>query len=352
MSNSELRHDPLTDRWVVISSVKAKRPIENLDEQSICPLCRGNEKQTPPEIFAILENGSMRKDYRGEDYGNWLLRVIPDKYPTLDLGPPNEGLGYYGIGLFDRMDGYGAHELIIECPGPKHLEIADCSWNTDSTMVEKLFWLFKDRMRDLSLNPLLRNFLLFKNYKPEAGSSLLHPLCQLNAMPIVPAEIAKELALSRIHFKEKLRCLMCDLIKEELGSGKRVVLESENFMVLSPYASRFPGELLIAPMLESHMHLFHNIPDELIKELAGIFVQALKKLKKFFEDPPFNWVLHTAPVRFNRKDHGETIEENYHWHFHILPRWTKIAGFEIGGGFYTNPLSPEEATECLRNIEV
>lgn len=353
MFNSELRHDPLTDRWVVISPGRAGRPIERQNKATAsCSLCKGNEAQTPPEIFAILEDGSTRKDFRGQDYGNWLIRVVPNKYPSLGLDFASKHLGRQGIGLFDRMDGYGAHEVIVECPGPEHLEIADCSLGTDSIITKRLFWLFKDRMRDLSLNPLLRNFLLFKNYKLEAGASLKHPHCQLNGIPIVPAEVAKELALSKAHFEEKLRCLMCDMITQELDSNKRIVLESKNFVVLSPYASRFPGELLIAPMPENHMHLFHNTSDDLIEELARIFTQAMKKLRKFFEDPPYNWVLHTAPVKFNRRNHGGTIEEDYHWHFHILPRWTRIAGFEIGGGFFTNPSSPEEVTENLKNVTI
>lgn len=353
MSKPELRHDPLTDRWVVISPGRAKRPDERNGEQRPCPLCRGNEDQTPPEIFAILENGSTRKDFRGQDCGDWLIRVIPNKYPSLGIDHSSDKrLGKRGIGLFDRMDGYGAHELIIECPGPEHLEITDRDRSTESKIAEKLFWLFKDRVRDLSLNPQLRDFLLFKNYKPEAGASLLHPHCQLNSLPIVPKEVAEELALSRDHYEEKMRCLLCDIITQEVESSKRIVLESKNFVALCPYASRFAGELLIAPMPENHMHLFHNTPDDLVGELAGIFIQTLKKLKKFFEDPPYNWVLHTAPVRFNRKGHGETIEDDYHWHFHILPRWTRIAGFEIGGGFYTNPLPPEEAAEGLRNAGI
>lgn len=353
MFQSELRHDPLTDRWVVISPARAKRPLETHDGQPApCLLCRGNEEKTPPEIFAVLEDGSTRKDFRGENYGNWLIRVIPNKYPALGLDSSSRRLGKRGVGLFDRMDGYGAHEVIIECPGPEHSEISECQSGVDLIRAEKLFWVFKDRMRDLSQNSLLRNYLLFKNHKPEAGASLLHPHCQLNGIPIVPAEVTKELALSKAHFEEKQRCLICDIITQELDSGKRIVLESKNIVALSPYASRFPGELLIAPSPENHMHLFHYAPDDLIKELAGVFIQALKKLKKFFEDPPYNWVLHTAPVRFSRKDHGGSIEEDYHWHFHILPRWTKIAGFEIGGGFYTNPLPPEEATEGLRNAEV
>jgi UDPglucose--hexose-1-phosphate uridylyltransferase len=296
-----------------------------------------------------LEDNSVRKDFRGKNFGDWIIRVIPNKHPFLGLDSSNKHLGRRGNGLLDRMDGYGAHEVIIECPGPAHLEIADCNSGADAARIERLFWLFKDRMRDLSLNSQLKNFLLFKNYKLEAGASLLHPHCQLTAIPIVPAEIAKELSLSKSHYEEKERCLMCDLITQELELGKRIVQESQNFAVFSPFASRFPGELIIAPAPESHLHVFHLTDDGLVKELARVFIQTLGKLKKVFEDPPYNWVLHSAPVGFHRRSHGETIEQDYHWHFHILPRWTKIAGFEIGGGFYINPLPPESASELLRD---
>lgn len=351
---SELRHDPITDRWVVISSERARRPSsKNSAGPKVCPLCAGHENMTPPEIFAILENGSDRKDFRGDDFGKWLIRDIPNKFPFLGLEATDKRLGRRVVsGFFDQMHGYGAHELIIECPGPDHLEIADCASAADILRIEGIFWLFCERIRDLSLNKLLQFFLIFKNYKPEAGASLAHPHCQLTAMPIVPVEVARELRVSEVYYEEKHRCLMCDVINVELEFGKRIVTESENFVVLCPFASRFPGELLIAPKTDNHAHLFHNSSDELLRELAKVFTQTLKKVKAFFEDPPYNYVLHSAPVAFNNRHSGETIEEDYHWHFHILPRWTKIAGFEIGAGLFINELAPEQAAEYLRNVQI
>jgi UDPglucose--hexose-1-phosphate uridylyltransferase len=356
--SSELRHDPLTDRWVVISAARAGRPHEIVVQKQSkpvanCPFCKGSENKTPPEIFAVLPDGSVRKDFRGENYGNWLIRAVPNKFPFLGLDSNSNGkrLGRHANGLYDRMDGYGAHEVIIECGGPEHEEIADCESGSEYR-VERLFWLFKERMWDLARNVNIKSFLLFKNYKAEAGASLSHPHCQLNGMPIVAEEMAKELRLSMAHYELKSRCLLCDVLEQELESAKRIVLESANLVVFCPYASRFPGEMMIAPKPDSHSHQFHIISDDLIKELASVYIKVLKKLRNWFDDPPYNWVLHSAPVGFYTKNQGATIAEDTHWHFHILPRWTKIAGFEVGGGFYINPLPPEEAAQGLREVSL
>ncbi len=355
--SSELRLNPLSNRWVVISPGRQRRPQDFIRESNNkpiadCKLCKGNEKETPPEIFAVFESGFSRKDFRvidgRTDYGSWVIRVVPNKFGFLSLDSQARNLGRQGVGPYDRMDGYGAHELVIECPGPEHIEIADCK--RGDWRVEKLFWLFRERMCDLSKNKRLNYFLLFKNYKPEAGASLVHPHCQLVGMPIVPREEAQELMSCKAYYEDKTRCLLCDMIGYEIESSKRIVVQSKNFVVFCPYASRFPGEMLIAPMPDNHLHQFNMISDELIRELSDIFTQAMKKLKTFFADSAYNWSLHSAPVRFNKKNHGETIEDDTHWHLHILPRITKIAGFEIGADLYINPSPPEEIAEALRDV--
>jgi len=348
---SELRHDPLTGRWVVINPARAKRPQETLGKTPDCPLCRGNEKVTPPEIYAVMPDGQGRKDYRGSNYGDWVLRDVPNKFSLLDLDSESRQLGRRGLGLYDRMDGYGAHEVIIECPGPEHIEIADCMPN-DLSRIEMLLRLFKYRLGDLALNRKLIYFLLFKNYKPDAGASLSHPHCQLTGMPVIPIDALQELILNRLHFEEKNRCLLCDVIEQEMESKRRLVIETQNFIVFCPYASRFPGEMLLAPTPERHSHIFHDISNNLVTELAEVFVKMMKKLKVACEDPAYNWDLHSAPVRFSRKNQGETIEEDTHWHLHVYPRVTKIAGFEIGCGFYANPSPPEDIAQILRETQI
>ena len=57
-------------------------------------------------------------------------------------------------------------------------------------------------------------------------------------------------------------------------------------------------------------------------------------------DPPYNLVLHTAPLR-------EQVDATYHWHWEIHPRLREIAGLEVGTGLPVNPVSPEDAVEEL-----
>ena len=148
----ELRRDPVTGRWVIISTERAKRPSDFIREQvlpkgiGVCPFCPGNEDRTPPEILAYRENGGP----------SWQLRVIPNKFPALRV----EGqLSRQGDGIYDRMNGVGAHEVIIETPEHK-ISLGELS----EKRIEDLFWAFRDRVLDLKRDHRLRYMLRFKNH--------------------------------------------------------------------------------------------------------------------------------------------------------------------------------------------
>lgn len=350
---SELRHDPLTDRWVIISPERGVRPLDTLrtpdkSKTGFCPFCPGNEDKTPlPELYAVFKNGEIRReiDNREAIRSDWLVRVIPNKYPALQ---PIGGLKRKGIGVFDRMNGIGAHEICIE--SPEH-EI-DISMLPIDHIVLVLNSL-KYRMIDLERDPRFRYLSLFKNKGGDAGASLEHSHWQLNALPITPSEIARELYCSKIHFNEKERCLICDILSQELESGERIVESNEAFVVMSPFAARFPAELFIAPAPDIHSESFLASDDDLIRALASVLQRTLLRIIHKYDDPPYNIVLHTAPFFRRRKnDHGETIKEDYHWHFHIIPRIAKIAGFEIGNDCNINTVLPEEAARLLREAAI
>jgi len=343
----ELRKDPISERWVVISTERGARPTdfkmpsvqeESAGSEAKCPFCEGREDKTPPEITALRKKGTK------PNTPGWDVRIIQNKFPALTTqGEVNRT----GMGVFDMMSGIGAHEVIVETP--KHgLTIADMPVE----QVEKVLWAYKQRIVDLEKDKRFRYILVFKNYGKAGGASLAHPHSQLISTPITPRYVKLELSNSREYFLEKERCIFCDIIRQELGSGERIVYENEYFVAFTPFASRFPFEIWLMP--RRHEHGFQFMPDEERKLLATCLKDVLQRLKKCLNDPPFNYVLHTSPnpiPRPGKPDYWGTIQFDFHWHIEIIPRLTKMAGFEWGSGLYINPTSPEQAAKYLRDIQ-
>lgn len=337
----ELRHDPIQRRWVIIATERAKRPSDftgMLDETpngNFCPFCEGNEHTTPPEVFAYRLNGSQ------PNQPGWTVRVVSNKFPALCI----EGdLCREGEGIFDKMNGVGAHEVVIETTD-HNLHLADQSLEH----LELVIRAYQQRLNDLMGDPRFRYVLIFKNYGVTAGASLAHPHTQLIATPITPRTISMELDSAREHYLRKERCLFCDIIRQELKDGSRVIARNEDFIALCPYASRFPFEVLIAPL--AHHHTFADISAGQIKSLTRIMKDMLTRLKVSLNDPPYNFVFHVAPntrAQAKRPGYWVTLEQDWHWHIEIMPRLTRVAGFEWGTGFYINPVPPEDAARYLR----
>jgi UDPglucose--hexose-1-phosphate uridylyltransferase len=326
----ELRKDPVAGRWVIISTDRAKRPnsfaaTEMKSVGGFCPLCPGNEDKTPPEIIAYRPDGS-RPNTPG-----WTLRVVSNKFPALRI----EGdLNKKADGIYDKMNGIGAHEVIIE--SPNHNELL-------STMplksIENILRAYRDRIVDLSRDRRFRYISIFRNQGEVAGASLEHPHSQLIALPVVPKRPQEEISGSKNYFDYKERCVFCDIVYQELSEGVRIVAENSEFLSIAPFAARFPFETWILP--KKHISAFERNPEWMFTFLAEIFSETFQKLDRALACPPYNYMLHTAPLN-SRSD------EYNHWHFEIIPRLIRIAGFEWGSGFYINPTPPEEAAKFLR----
>lgn len=337
----ELRHDPFQRRWVIIASERTRRPLD-LHERGCgapvpaehCPFCPGNEAMTTPPIRTLTEAG------------DWQLRVVPNRYPALRI----EGeLEREGVGLFDRMSAVGAHEVVIETP-QHELGMADMS----TVQLDRILEVYRERLVDLYRDPRLRYVLIFKNHGVPAGASQSHSHSQIIATPVTPRTIVTELQVAREHYQLKERCLYCDVIRDELRSGERVVQADSAFVVLAPYASRFPFELMILP--REHGCRFETITPEQRGALARVLRDSLKRLSLCLDDPPYNVMLHTAPNLRRLENNPEpdwfhTLQVDYHWHIEIIPRLTRIAGFEWGTGFYINPTAPETAARFLRKAD-
>jgi len=331
---SELRRDPVLGRWVIISSERGDRPTDfepapPRAPNGFCAFCPGNEDKTPPEIFALREPGTL------PNTPGWRVRVVANKYPALAI----EGnLNKRARGIYDIMNGVGAHEVFIECPD---------HGNTLSTITSKnmqeLIRAYRQRLIDLERDERFKYILIFRNSGMAAGASLSHPHSQLIATPIVPKRIMEELAGAAAYLEFKDRCVFCDMIDEERDYGKRIIEENEYFISFAPFAARFPFEIWILP--REHQHCFHSLTYEQIPHLADCLQRSIKRLDKAVEFPPYNFILHTSPTNTG-KNHF------YHWHFEIIPRLTQVAGFEWGSGFYINPTPPEQAAEILRNADI
>jgi len=330
----ELRKDPVISRWVIISPDREKRPTDYEPEHEntingFCPFDEGNENETPPEVYAVRNPDS------GQNEPGWSLRVVPNKYPVLRI----EGdLEHEGIGLFDQMSGIGAHEVVIETTEHKN-SLADLRVEDMVRILES----YRSRILDLKNDKRFRFTMIFKNYKHAAGASLEHPHSQLITMPIVPKRVWEELQGAKQYYNFKERCVYCDIIKQEKSQNVRVISENDSFINVSPYASRFPYETWLIP--KQHNSNFELISENDLEPMGEMLNDILNRLKKVLDDPPYNYLVHTAPFDFK-------YPTQYHWHMEIIPKLTRIAGFEWGTGFYINPTLPEDATRFLREADI
>ena len=326
----ELRKDPVVGRWVIISTERGQRPSDFRIEPvravgSNCVFCPGNEAKTPPEILAIRTPDSAPNG------PGWSLRVVPNKFPALRI----EGeLEPSGEGLYDRMNGVGAHEVVIESPDHR----ATLATLPADTVADVLL-AYRDRVVDLKKDPRFEYILVFKNHGAAAGASLEHPHSQLIATPIIPIMLTEELNGSSQYYRMKERCVWCDILHQERLGQRRMIVAANGFVAFAPFASRFAFETWILPT--HHRSAFEETGVEELRGLAEVLGEFLRRMDRVLQHPPFNFMLHTAPLREGTLDH-------FHWHLEIIPKLTNVAGYEWGSGFFINPVLPEDAAAALR----
>lgn len=340
---SELRHDPIHRRWVIIALERSLRPeefsfppaIPAVDEPP-CSFCPGEEGTTPPELYAVRDGGSANGP-------GWSVRVVPNRRPVLAIeGEPDRR----GHRIYDRMRGIGAHELVVECPEhrsrPHEIPLLQYAGALTAS---------RARMTDLMKDRRFRYALLHRNFGTAAGATIHHPLQQIVAMPITPLNISITLESARAHYHLKERCLFCDVIEQELEEGARLVHLDDRFVSFCPYASRFPYETHIFP--RQHAHQFTDAGHDLVEALAGHMLEVFRRLHVVLGGPPFNWALINAPNTASgpapRAGFWGTLPFDFHWHIEVLPRLTPQAGFEWGTGLFINPCAPEDASAYLRD---
>jgi len=321
---SEWRMDVVTGRWVVIAAERGGRPFDFKIEREgtragTCPLCPGHERETPPEITAYRAPGTA------PDTPGWRVRVVPNKFPAV------RGCGCAvasARGVHRAMPGIGAHEMVIESPkhvrgledlGPEEVAAVLLMWQERCLALRRLAWV--------------EYIQVFKNVGRAAGASLEHTHSQIMALPFVPREVAAELAATGA----PEGCRLCAVVRQELAEESRVVVAGRHVVVFAPFASRFPFELWVVPLV--HEGDFARADRAVREEMALALHGALGRLARVLGRPPYNLILHTGPVNRAAAD--------FHWHLEVLPRITVPAGFEFGTGYYVNPLPPEAAARYL-----
>lgn len=335
---SDLRKDRATNRWCIIAPGRFSRP-GHLKEPSKdkpaelpekkCPFCPGMEESTPTTIRHFLKDGK------------WVLRVVPNKFPALSLEVVKIGqpLRQQKLGVHTRLLGFGAHEIIIDTPvHEKHF----ADFTNDEA--NDLFWAFRERIADLRGDPRFNYILIFRNEGDAAGASLDHSHCQLIALPVVPPLIQGEIDVAEHFYDEEGSCVYCEMIKQEMETGERVFFKNEHVVAFCPYASRSPYEIWVLPI--NHMPRYEETTSDYIYGLAKGMREVIGRLAQVLNRPAYNFYLHNSPLR-----HQES-ESRFHHHFEIVPRITKLGGFEWGTGLYINIVSPEDAAKELREAKI
>jgi len=341
MQFNELRKDYLLDRWVVIATERARRPIDfaKQDKQqakpAVCPMCPGNEHMTPPAALVYLKSGKnikKAKDKNGLRHKDWLIRCVPNLFPA--FAPPKERMSKKQIlKNNDFAVAVGHHEVLIESPihdaHPADAKIPQLTYVVNG---------YIDRLRELSTKPYVQYVSIFRNHGLEAGASLSHAHSQIIATPFTPKTLKDEFKASREHWKQNKKCVFCDILKKE-RNGPRLILENANFVAFAPYASVNPMEFWILP--KKHETTILKMQQKEIKSFAETLKTCLNGLKRLVNDPPYNYGFHLTT---NKED-----SKSYHWHLEVYPKLSIWAGFEKSTGMYINTITPETAAESLRN---
>jgi len=330
----ELRQNRITKEWVIVATERAKRPKDLVLSRPVktppsfvpsCPFCTGNEANTPPEVLRVS----------GQNDGEWLVRVIPNKFAALvpTVQPKRT------VERSKRtITGFGFHEVIVESPDHS----ATTALLSDA-QVCNILKVFKARYEQLSLDSRVANITIFKNHGVEAGTSLEHSHCQLIATPVISSQVRNRLHEALRHYDEFGECIFCSVIQDEMEEKTRVVLETDHFVVIEPFASGTPFNTYIYP--KKHSASFGDIGAVEITDLSRVLRTILAKLYHGLQDPDYNYTIRSAPAEYAGVKY-------YHWYLSIIPRLSRVAGFELGSGMFINTVLPEAAAEFLREVQV
>lgn len=314
------------DGGIASSLNPMEKRMDFFRDEKTCPFCPGNEQMTKPEILSYSLN-----PYRSQNAQGWSLRVIPNNRPILQL---ENNLKRQADGIYDKMEGFGAHEIIVETPS-HNLTFSAASLE----YYENIFKAASSRIRDLGNDFRFEYIYFIKKSGCFGPHSLKHPHSQIIALPIIPKHIGDEISGALKYFNYRERCIYCDIILQETFDDARIVEENEDFISFCPYSSKYPFAVWIMP--KEHNGDFSSIQNSQIQSLAKIAKKIYSKLEAVLEDCPISSILHTAPLKDRKMQH-------YHWHIEIIPELITAGDIDKGSGLFVNPILPEEASKILK----
>ncbi len=327
---SEFRQDIVTKNWVLIAESRAQRPSDfetqaatpkDLPEISkTCGFCPGNEHLTIGEIA------------RYPPAGDWLVRVVPNKYEAV-----GHMIGRYHEDFYVSRPGIGDHEVVITRYHNKPTALQD------PELIDLTLKVYIDRINDLKAHDEVRYVHIIQNHGVQAGASVMHPHSQIFAIPFLPDRVQDELRGTRAYFSVQGACVYCEMILHELDLGERVVIDGKDFLVICPYASKVPFEIHILP--KRHRTSFPEITISERKNLAQVMKDVFWRLYDRMHNPAYNYYIHTLPFGGALESQTHDDRQSYHWHIVVLPRVNIWAGFELGTEVYVNVMPPEKAAK-------
>ncbi|MGO9107789.1 MAG: galactose-1-phosphate uridylyltransferase [Thermoguttaceae bacterium] len=330
---SDLRKDPILDHWVIVAANRSQRPGAFIESPPFepglpCPFCEGHENETPREVLAFRHSTSK------PDAPQWRVRVVPNKFPAIETCSETRSLDE---GIYQRLDACGGHEVIIE--SPRHVVSTS---DLETAELTEVFLAYQMRLADWKRDPRMAYGQVFKNVGQAAGASLEHTHSQLLVIPRVPSVIAAEMTAALNYFRQRGCCPFCDMVREELAVGQRMIEETVHHLAFAPFAARLPFETWILP--KCHAGHYEESPRGQLEDLASIVRSVIRRLEAAVGRCAYNYVLHTAPFDI-------TAPAHYHWHIEVVPILARTAGFELGAGWYINLVAPEEAACRMREAE-
>lgn len=377
---NETRYDWLTDRWVIFAPNREERPDQfKLNSRAVpsggieCPFCIGFEHETPhptlvlPEYDSDATTSNRKPAPSASSPRPWKVRVVPNKYPAVPrsnapdalvpelgenfsivehadfrspsavesrLSPHVSTATLEGSQIFQRRRPLGGHEVIIE--SPNHVDSITALPIDHIAMV---FEAYRRRLVYWRAQSDMKYAVVFKNFGSDAGASLFHSHSQLISLDFVPRDIERIQERLGLYLRQFGRCYLCEMIEEEVLREERVLLKTEHFVAICPFASRFPFSFSVVP--RQHRDSFEEITAEEIQDLANVAKRTLQALEAARPSASYNFVLQTSPFQSCQK-------ESSHWRLRIIPRLSKVAGFEWGSDCFINTITPELAAAILR----
>ncbi len=336
----ELRYNNINEKWVIISPERGgnrnsylSKEISNTPET--CPFCdkNGGINKKLHSLFTI----------NFPDSSAAALIVTPNRYPALGI----EGaLERKGDGLHDKISTIGAHEIVID--SFKHgIDISGYK----EEEINNLYTAFKYRILDLEKDIRFRFVSAFKNIGKIAGENIPHPHAQIIAMPIIPKSVEKAINKAVSYYKEKERCIYCDIISQEIRDKSRVIFENHEFISFVPYAAEHPFEISIFP--KAHDSFFSDITDTSLRQLSDITFELFSRLNQVLDSPALSIALRLAPYINNRPDYNNNssyIPLAFHWHIDIRSIVFMPSSTNWATNININPVAPEDAARYLRGL--